>query len=85
MPTGHCFYAASTVSATAHSRYTRCRRANRFNSRRNPPNVDDAERLLGIFNKDLDVGFDKHNVCVSISIERSLVVSEPIQRVMLAP
>ncbi|ADI66891.1 hypothetical protein HMPREF0573_10572 [Mobiluncus curtisii ATCC 43063] len=27
MPTGHCFYAASTVFATAHSRYARCRRA----------------------------------------------------------
>ncbi|WP_279106713.1 hypothetical protein [Mobiluncus curtisii] len=25
MPTGHCFYAAYTVFATAHSRYAQCR------------------------------------------------------------
>ena len=51
MPTGHCFYAASTVFATAHSRYARCRRATRFDSRRGPPTVEDAEQMLGIFNR----------------------------------
>ena len=51
MPTGHCFYAAFTVSATAHPRFARCRRANLFDSRRSPLNVEDAEQMLGIFNR----------------------------------
>ena len=51
MPTGHCFYAACTVFATAHSRFARCRRATQFDSRRSPLNVEDAEQKLGIFNR----------------------------------